>query len=102
MQGDKIYTTYDMLEIFPVMWLEFLISTSKVFEIGFSELKGYLVRLLHFCHGCYLVKIILTSDPLTTSNMAKTVGATWELGKSAGKKNGKRYLGTGTTLITPD
>lgn len=73
MQGDKIYTTYDMLEIFPVVWLEFLISTSKVFEIGFSELKGYLVRLLRFCHGCRLVKTILTSDPSTTSNIAKTM-----------------------------
>ncbi len=72
MLGDKIYTTYDMLEIFPVVWLEFLISTSKVFEIGFSELKGYLVRLLRFCHGCFLLETILTSDPPTTSNIAKT------------------------------
>ena len=42
MQGNRIYTTYYMLEIFPVVGLEFLISTSKVFEIGFSEFKGYL------------------------------------------------------------
>ena len=74
MQGDKIYTTYDMLEIFPVVGLEFLISTSKVFEIGLSELKGYLVRHVRFCHGCRLVKTILTSDQSTTSNMAKTMG----------------------------
>lgn len=56
MQGDKIYTTYDMLEIFPVVWLKIFISTSKVFEIGFSELKGYLFLLVCFCHGCRLVK----------------------------------------------
>ena len=74
MQGDKIYTTYDMLKIFPVVGLEFFISTSKVLEIGFCELKGYLVRLLRFCHGCHLVKTILTSDPSATSNMAKTMG----------------------------
>ena len=82
-----------MLEIFPVMWLEFLISTSKVFEIGFSELKGYLVRLFRFCHGCRLVKTILTSDPLTTSNMAKTMGSTLELGKCAGEKGRKALPG---------
>ena len=82
-----------MLEIFPVVWLELLISTSKVFEIGFSELKGYLVRLLRFCHGCRLVKTILRSDPLTTSNMAKTMGSTGELGKCAGEKERKALPG---------
>lgn len=40
MLGDKIYITYDMLEIFPVVRLKFLVSTSKVFKIGFGELKG--------------------------------------------------------------
>lgn len=75
-----------MLEIFPVVWLELLISTSKVFEIGFSELKGYLVRLPRFCHGCCLVETILTSDPSTASNMAKTTGSMWELAKCAGKR----------------
>lgn len=39
MLGDKIYTTYDKLEISPIVRLKFLVSTSKVFEIGFGEFK---------------------------------------------------------------
>ena len=96
MQGDKIYTTYDVLEIFPVVGLEFFISASKVLEIGFCELKGYFVRLLRFCHGCCLVKTILTSD------MAKTMGRMWELAKCAGRKRaacGTRLISNPTTQL---
>ena len=92
MQGDKIYTTYDVSEIFPAMRLKFLITTSKVFKIGLSELKGELLWLLSLYHRCRLLESILALDPSTASNMDKAMESMWELGKYAGKKNVKRYL----------
>ena len=46
-----MYTTYDLLEVFPVMWLEFFISTSKVLEVSFRELERNSLRLFDFCHN---------------------------------------------------
>ena len=74
MLGDKIDTTYDKLEIFPVVRLKFLVSTSKVFKIGFGEFKGQLLQLLGFCHGCRLLGTILTSDPSITLNNGQDHG----------------------------